>query len=72
MVAREQGALTASARETPVLEMAGGVRLEKLAIGNHFAVDTLLVTKKPREASSADACSCAAPGSSTASCLRGS
>ncbi|WP_431969826.1 helix-turn-helix domain-containing protein [Nocardia sp. bgisy134] len=42
------------AADNPVLEMANGVRWEKLAVDPHGAVDALLVTYEPGAASSVD------------------
>ncbi|MEV6912723.1 helix-turn-helix domain-containing protein [Amycolatopsis sp. NPDC051071] len=53
-VPRASSGVVQRAADNPVLEMANGVRWERLAIGGQTDVDALLVTYEPGAASSAD------------------
>jgi transcriptional regulator with XRE-family HTH domain len=53
-VPRASSGAVQRAADNPVLEMANGVRWERLAIGGQTDVDALLVTYEPGAASSAD------------------
>lgn len=53
-VARAASDVVQRAADNPVLEMANGVRWERLAVGGESDVDALLVTYEPGAASSVD------------------
>ncbi|KFU81874.1 Helix-turn-helix domain-containing protein [Amycolatopsis lurida] len=53
-VPRVPSGVVQRAADNPVLEMANGVRWERLAVGGQADVDALLVTYQPGAASSAD------------------